>query len=277
MATALNKIGIIGGGIVGGAVKSFFPDAKVYDKYKPIDAIGEVGLAHFIFICVPTPYNNGLDLSMVDDAVANAVSHLSDPESQLIVIKSTALPGTTESYQAKYPNANFAFNPEFLRDKTAKEDFINNDRQIVGYTKKTKDSPLVKELLEILPRAPFAKIMPATDAEMIKYAGNTFLALQVIFANQIFDICQGGGISYELVKETIKADKRIGKSHWEIFHTESSLASNVSDAYRGYGGKCFPKDINSLIHQGRSLGVDVSLFETGREINLELNGGRYDK
>ena len=272
-----HKIGIVGGGVVGGAVKNFFTEAKVYDKYKNLDSIEEVASARFIFICVPTPFENGLDLSMVDDAVANVVSHLADPENQLVAIKSTAWPGTTQSYQDKYPEANFAFNPEFLRDKTANEDFINNDRQIVGYTSKTKDSPLVKELLEILPRAPYEKIMPAVDAEMIKYAGNTFLALQVIFANQVFDICEASGISYEQVKEAVKADKRIGKTHWEVFHTESSLAPNIRAAYRGYGGKCFPKDINSLIHEGQKIGVDVSLFEVGREVNLKLNGGKYDK
>ncbi|MBI4049967.1 MAG: UDP-glucose/GDP-mannose dehydrogenase family protein [Candidatus Doudnabacteria bacterium] len=270
-------VGIIGGGIVGSAVKNFFPDAAVYDKYKPMDSIEEVGQRRFIFICVPTPYQGALDLSIVDEAIANTVTHLSNPEDQLIVLKSTALPGTTDNYQKKYPDVNFAFNPEFLRDKTANEDFINNDRQIVGYTSKTKGSTLVSELAAILPPAPYAKLMRAVDAEMIKYAGNTFLALQVIFANQIFDICQAAGISYELVKDALKADKRIGKSHWEIFHTESSLSSNIGEAYRGYGGKCFPKDINSLIAQGRALGVDMALFEAGREINLELNGGRYDQ
>lgn len=271
------SIGIIGGGIVGGAVKNFFKDAKVYDKFKNLDSIEEVAKRRFIFVCVPTPFRGELDLSAVSDAVRGAVSHLVNPQDQLIVIKSTTLPGKTQGYQDKYPQANFAFNPEFLRDKTAKEDFVRGDRQIVGYTTKTKNHPLVAELLEILPRAPYEKIMPARDAEMIKYAGNTFLALQVIFANQINDICQAAGISYELVKGAIKADKRIGKSHWEIFHTESSLATNMSDAYRGYGGKCFPKDMGSLIAEGRKQGVDFSLFEVGREINLELNGGKYDK
>src|SRR3989344_7855193 len=181
------SIGIVGGGVVGGAVKNFFPSARVYDKYKDLDSIEEVCKSKFIFICVPTPYNDGLDLSIVDEAVANVTAHLLDPENQLIIIKSTALPGTTQKYQDQYPAANFAFNPEFLRDKTANEDFIKNDRKIVGYTSKTKGSPLVQQLLDMLPAAPYARIIPSQDAELIKYAGNTFLALQVIFANQIHD------------------------------------------------------------------------------------------
>src|SRR3989344_3069925 len=266
------SIGIVGGGIVGGAIKNFFKDARVYDKYKNLDSIEQAAGARFVFICVPTPYENGLDLSMMDDAVGNTVAPLADPANQLVVIKSTVLPGTTEHYQHKYPQANFAFSPEFLRDKTANEDFISNDRQIVGYTAKTKDSPLAGELLSLLPPAPYKKLMPASAAEMIKYSGNNFLALQVIFANQIYDICQAAGINYDEVKKAIKSDKRVGNSHWEIFHTESSIPSTVDEVYRGYGGKCFPKDLEAFITEAKKLGVDISLFETGRSVNLELNG-----
>lgn len=269
-------VGIIGGGVVGGAVKNFFKDVKVYDKYKPSDSIEEASSSRFIFVCVPTPYNGGFDLTILDEAVENVASHLPDPENQLIVIKSTALPGTTERYQQKYPQANFSFNPEFLRDQTATEDFIKNDRQIVGFTSKTKDHPLISELLRILPRAPYQKIVPATVAEMIKYASNTFLALRVIFTNQIYDICQALDIDYEAVKEAVTADKRVGASHFEIWHTESSLERNRGQTYRGYGGKCFPKDINSLIAEGKQLGVDMSLFEAAHEVNLLLNQGKYD-
>lgn len=272
-----NLVGIIGGGVVGSAVKNFFPEAKVYDKYKSLDSVEEVGKSRFIFICVPTPYNDGLDLSMTDDAVANAVNHLVDPENQLIVIKSTVWPGTTQKYQDKYPQANFAFNPEFLRDKTASEDFKNNDRQIVGYTKKTQGNPLVEELLGILPATPYAKLVPAEVAEMVKYAGNTYLAMQVIFANQFYDLCRALSIDYDQVKDAVKADKRIGKSHWEVFHTESSLASTSRDQYRGYGGKCFPKEMNTAITEGKKLGVTIGLFEKARGINLALNGGKYDQ
>ena len=270
-----HAIGIIGGGVVGGAVKNFFPHAKIYDKYKKFDSIHEVGGAKFIFICVPTPYKKDLDLSMVDDAIEKAIAHLIDPGNQLIVIKSTVPPGTTEKYQKKFHHTNFAFSPEFLRDRTANEDFIKNDRQILGYTGKTKDSGLLHELMEILPPAPFQKMIPATAAELIKYAGNTFLALHVIFANQIYDICQIAGVEYQHVKEALKSDKRVGKSHWEIFHTESSLPSTISETYRGYGGKCFPKDVNSLVHEGKKLGVDMSLFEEAYHVNLKLNGGKY--
>lgn len=273
----MSKVGIIGGGVVGGAVKNFFHDAPIYDKYKSLDPISEVARSRFIFICVPTPSTNGrFDGSMMDDAVENAVTHLDRPAEQLIVIKSTVLPGTTQKYQDKYPEANFAFNPEFLRDKTANEDFVKTDRQLVGYTAKTKGSPLLDELLETLPRAPYERILPSPAVELIKYAANTFLAMQVVFANQIYDLCQAIGADYDQVKGVVLADKRIGKSHWEVMHTEQSLASTKGEAYRGYGGKCFPKDVNGLIEAGRNLGVNVALLEEARRLNLALNGGKYE-
>jgi len=271
-------IGIVGGGVVGFAVKNFFPHATVYDKYKLMDSIEDVARARFIFICVPTPNTNGrFDGSMMDDAVENTVKHLKKPEGQLVVIKSTVLPGTTQKYQDQYPDVKFAFNPEFLRDQTANEDFVKTDRQLVGYTTRTKDSALLKELLEILPPAPYERILPSSAVELIKYAANTFLALRVIFANQIYDVCASVGADYENVKKVILADKRIGKSHWEIMHTEKSLDSTKSESYRGYGGKCFPKDVNGLIEVGEKLGVDVGLLVAAREINFRLNGGKYDR
>lgn len=271
------SIGIVGGGVVGSAVKSFFRSAKVYDKYKPQDPVSEVASSQFIFICVPTPYSSGLDLSIIDEALANVVSHLTEPEHQLVVIKSTVWPGTTQKYQDKYPGVNLAFNPEFLRDKTAAQDFQKNDRQIVGFTKKTKSSQLVKDLLAILPVTSYQRLVPAEVAEMIKYAGNTYLAQQVIFANQIYDVCQALGVDYELVKAGIKSDKRIGTSHWEIWHTESSLSSTKGGTYRGYGGKCFPKEMYTVIDEAKKLGVAVPLFSTAQRINHGLNGGKYDK
>lgn len=272
-----NSIGIMGAGMVGGAVKSFFSSAVIYSPSKQLDSIAKVAESQFVFICVPTPYREGLDLSMMDDAIENVVKHLIDKDNQLIVIKSTAWPGVTQKYQDKYPEVNFAFNPEFLRDRTASEDFAHPDQQIIGFTTKTKDHPLVKSLMEILPQSPYQSFMPSETAELVKYGDNSFLALRVIFANQIYDVCQVLGIDYDEVKEAVKADKRIGTSHWEIMHTEESLKQNKSKPYRGYGGKCYPKDVSTLIFEGNKLGIDVSLFERAREVNFKLNGGEFDE
>jgi len=117
--------------------------------------------------------------------------------------------------------------------------------------------------MDLLPPAPFSKIIPAAEAEMVKYFGNTFLAVRVIFANQMFDLCQKLGLDYTLVKEAAGADPRIGPSHFNV----------DQDGYRGYGKKCLPKDTRALIQLADSVGVDMELLKTLEAINHELTGG----
>jgi len=168
------------------------------------------------------------------------------------------LPGTTERIQKRYPQHKVLFNPEFLREATAKEDMRNCSEQIIGYTKKSKC--IAKEILKILPKAPAEFIVPATEAEMVKYFSNVFLSTKVVFANQIYDLCQKLGINYDLVKKMASINPRFGFSHFEIFR----------DGYRGYSGACLPKDIKSLIQLGDKIGVDLKLLKTVEEINNKL-------
>lgn len=252
------KIGILGIGYVGGAVKNWFDQEEyplfLYDKHKKIGSLKKVNQADVIFLCVPTPFNEekGYD----DSAVVESLKNVSG--SKIVVIKSTVLPGSTEKYQNEFSQHKILFNPEFLRAKFAKEDFLNPKRQIIGFTEKSKD--VAKEILEILPKAPFQKIIPAKEAEMVKYSGNAFLASKVIFANQIYDLCENLGINYDLVKECIAHDPRIGFSHLDVFH----------EGFRGYGGGCFPKDIKSLLQLGKKIGVDLTLLKVVNKINKYL-------
>ena len=107
--------------------------------------------------------------------------------------------------------------------------------------------------------------MPSGEAEMVKYFGNTWFATKVIFANQIYDLCQKLGIDYERIMEASAADKRIGRTHLDVFHK----------GYRGYGGKCLPKDIKALIQFADGKGVDLKLHKTVEEINNKLVEGRW--
>src|SRR5262245_58825276 len=118
------KIGVIGGGYVGGTVASFYreagADVKVYDKFKAIDTLEEVLVQDYIFIAVPTNFNGqSIDLSNMDDAMANAAKS----QAKAVIIKSTVVPGTTEKYQKQYPHLKILFNPEFLTEATAYQDF----------------------------------------------------------------------------------------------------------------------------------------------------------
>lgn len=252
------KIGIMGVGMVGGALKRFFDELHVplyvYDKYKKLGSVEEVNKADVVFICVPTPYDRkkGFLLTHVSEAIRSLCGE------KIVVIKSTVIPGTTESFQKKYPQHSFLFNPEFLVEATAYENMVHPDRQIVGYTEKSKN--LSEKILSFLPKAPFVSIISSTEAEMVKYTNNTFLATKVIFANQIYDLCKSLHINYDNIKECVAADPRIGKSHMDVAHR----------GYRGYGGKCFPKDMKAFIQFAKTKKVDLKLHKLVDGINEKL-------
>jgi UDPglucose 6-dehydrogenase len=248
------KIGIIGVGVVGGAVANVIPSALEYDKYKKIGSIEEINQADIIFICVNTPYipGKGCDVSAVDDAISSVAG------SKILVIKSTVIPGTTDKMQEKYPQHSIMFNPEFLRQAYAHDDMKNPGEQIIGYTEKSKQ--YAREVLNVLPKAPNSFVVPAKDAEMAKYFSNTFLALKVIFANQIYDLCQKTGTDYESIKNMASVNPRFAFSHFDV----------TADGYRGYSGACLPKDTKALIYFGDMLGVDLEILKKADEINKKL-------
>lgn len=253
------KIAVMGVGWVGGALSRYFEDAGLspmrYDPPKGLGTKDDLAAAEIVFICVPTPYLQngvGFDLSFVESAVEAL------PPGKTVVIKSTVLPGTTEALQSKYPQHRFLFNPEFLREKTADQDMRSPDRQLIGVT--GASAGLAEEVLVVLPKAPFSKVIRATEAETVKYFGNCFLAMKVVFANQMFDVCRTLGIDYESVKACSAADGRIGPSHLEV----------KQDGYRGYAGSCFPKDVRAFIQLGESIGIDVELLRTVEKLNSKL-------
>ncbi len=253
------KIGILGVGVVGGAVHNYLELTGIrpllYDPGKGLGSLKEINEAELVYVCVPTPYVAGVGFD--DSAVGDAISHLRGDKT--IVIKSTVLPGTTEKFQGLYAQQTILFNPEFLRENRANEDFLTPDRQIVGYC--GVDSDLATAILETLPRAPYEAVVPAAVAELTKYATNSFLALKVIFGNEMFDLCQALGVEYDLVRQGISVDKRIGDSHF-----------NVLDAgYRGYGGKCLPKDTMSLLDLADDAGIEMKLLQAAHDVNLRLH------
>ena len=167
-----------------------------------------------------------------------------------IIIKSTVLPGETKLMSERYPYHKFFFNPEFLRAKTANADFISPDRQIVGYANK-KNKVTAWKILEALPTADYQKICSSTEAEMVKLIGNDFLALKVVFANEMYEYCQEAGVDYKEVIHIVKQDKRIGSTHLDIFGDHGKSG-------RGYGGFCFPKDMKATIFDSGSKLLQVA-------------------
>lgn len=252
-------IGIIGIGMVGGALKRYFEVAGypvvVYDPPKGHADAAVFNDAKYVFISVPTPYDEakgGFDLSFVEAAFKLI------PDGKNVVVKSTVLPGTTQEFQNKYPNLKVLFNPEFLTEETADQDMKFPDRQIIGYTEQSFN--VAGDLMQILPLAPFERMMSTTEAEMVKYFGNTWFSVKVVFANQMYDVCEKLGINYDTVRDGAAADKRIGRSHLQVFHK----------GYRGYGGKCLPKDTRALIQLGDRMGLSLDLLKTTESLNNKL-------
>ncbi|MGB2694336.1 MAG: hypothetical protein WBD55_04015 [Dehalococcoidia bacterium] len=251
-------MGIMGLGVVGDAVHTYFENRgysmRGFDPYRHIGSDESINESDVIFICVPTPYRPGMGFD--SSALEDAVSRLQG--SKVVVIKSTVLPGTTEAYQHRYSQHCFLFNPEFLREASAREDFINADRQLVGYTAQSRH--LAESILSILPAAPYQRVMVAREAEMAKYMTNSFLAMKVSFANEIYDLATALDIDYHIVSDAVAADPRIGSSHFDVF----------AGGYRGYGGKCLPKDTKALVDLGDRLGVPLRMLRTADRVNASL-------
>lgn len=252
-------VGIMATGMVGGASQRYFESVGVvpicYDPPKGIGSVEEINRADVIFVCVPTPYDEvagGFDLSYVRSALDTIRGE------KIVVIKSTVVPGTTAELQKQYPQLRLMYNPEFLTEMTADQDMKFPDRQILGTT--PQSFTVAADIMALLPLAPFERIVPSTAAEMIKYFGNTWFSTKVVFANQMYELCQKLGVDYTSVMEGAAADKRIGRTHLEIFHK----------GYRGYGGKCLPKDTRALIQLGDRVGVSLALLKKVEELNNAL-------
>jgi UDPglucose 6-dehydrogenase len=281
------KIGLIGRGFVGEAVLQGMIHAFEvcwYDKYKKrhnpdptdLECLNLKELVEKvdgpIFLCLPTPMKKSgtADISIIEEVVAdiNLIASVVDPTktrrpTPVLVIKSTVPPGTTEMLNQKYEYVECVFNPEFLREATAVEDFRNQDRIIIGGPHKAVS--VVKQMYQhAYPEVATTKTS-STIAEMVKYVTNCFLATKVAFANEIAQICDKLEIDYDKVIEYATKDKRLGTSHWAV---------PGPDGHKGFGLTCFPKDLNAIISLAHELNVDPKVMEATWAKNLEVRPER---
>lgn len=279
----MTTIGIIGFGIVGKSVHHAFKgmcDFKIYDINPNISQnslLETVEHSDYLYICVPTPMKkNGEFDSSILDQVIDSITHYACGNGKIIIIKSTVVPGTTQEYIDKYPNVNIINCPEFLREATYIEDALNPSRIILGVPDKllmmyveTPPEIMAFQNLQRLyeERFPGIKlyITNPTTAEMVKYTSNCFLATKVSFFNEIYDICNELGVDYSLMIDMVLADGRIGRSHYTV---------PGHDGERGFGGLCFPKDMNALIKKSIELGVSPIVLLSAWNKNLNI---RKDK
>lgn len=254
------KVGVIGNGFVGEAISfAFSPttDLRVYDV-DPLRATHtkeEVDECEFIFVCVPTPmYRDGTqDLSYIEKVFDEAIS------GPIYIIKSTVLPGTTEALWKKYPSLSIIFNPEFLTERTAKLDMLTQARIILGGRKDL--TMTTKKLYEERFMNRHIIETDSTTAELTKYMNNTFFATKVSIMNEFKRMSDKLGTNWEDALYGFAADHRIGDSHLHV---------PGPDGKHGYGGTCFPKDVNALIKLGSKLETPMHTIEAGWKTNLEV-------
>lgn len=249
------KIGIIGVGMVGMPLQNWFVKNRwergrtlfCWDNDPKKRCLDDVSKAEIIFICVPTPSNKDGSCNLA--ILESVIRQLPNDIARCIVIKSTVPPGTTVDLQRRYANkGSFLFNPEFLTEANAEEDFLKPDRQIVAVADVDDkiSQKWAKIVLDILP-ANFSTLricgVSSTEAELAKYAANFFGAMKVIFFNVLKQRCDILSADYEQVRKIVTGDRRIGPS-WSIVPYND---------YFGYGGFCFIKDTDSSIASDEKL------------------------
>jgi UDPglucose 6-dehydrogenase len=269
------RIGIIGKGFVGSAVQfGFSPsvgvdaDVKVYDKdqNKSTHTLQEVVVeSDIIFLSVPTPSNldGTINLDIVEEALNNINVYAASVDN-IILVRSTVTPGSTRKLQDRFPNLRLVFNPEFLTERAANFDFINQTRFILG-----GNSNSVKEVSELF-RQRFGNSISIVEtnfetAELIKYMTNTFFCTKISFLNDMKLLSDKCGAIWEHAVEGFVRDGRIGHSHLDV---------PGHDGKYGFGGSCFPKDIQALINYGESVGVDMGVLRAAWETNLKVRPER---
>ncbi len=269
------NIGIIGKGFVGSAVSvgfspstGFDSNIRSYDKIeqKSTHSLEEtVNESSVIFISVPTPSlkTGKIDLSIVESLFED-ISRVNKNSENVFLLRSTVVPGTSKKIADKFPNLNIVFNPEFLTERSAYFDFINQSRVILGGNQ--KHTAIVAELY----KSRFGQYLPIiqTDyqsAEMIKYMNNLFFATKVSFLNEMYQIADKSNVDWNTAVEGFILDGRIGHSHLQVPGPDGKF---------GFGGSCFPKDIQALIMYAKELGINPSVLLGVWEKNLDVRPER---
>jgi nucleotide sugar dehydrogenase len=269
-------IGFIGQGWIG---KNYADDFEKrgfqvvrYSLEEPfIDNKDAIKKCDVVFIAVPTPTTSkGFDYNIVLDALSNVQN------GAIGVVKSTILPGTTEKLQKICPDIFILHSPEFLREKTAAYDASHPERNIVGIPiDNEKYRNKAKKVMSLLPDAPYNKICNSKEAEFIKYVGNSFLYTKVVFMNLLYDMSEAMDTNWEVIRDAIIHDSRIGDSHIEPIHQ----SGHGGLPGRGAGGDCFTKDFAALRQLykeivGDKLGTKVLCSIEDKNINLLKSSGK---
>jgi len=258
------RVGIIGAGIVGGAIEHWFApvhELHIHDPVRGTELADVTDNVDIAYIAVPTPMGDdgACDTSIVESLLYEL------PDGFSAVIKSTVVPGTTQRWHDEHPRLRIAYSPEFLVERRHLEDFGNQDILVCG----THHPELAELVFRHHRQAGVLRkdqtfILTPTQAELVKYTKNTFYANKVIFANQMHDICEALGEDWYAIRDVITTEQAqpIGPSHLDP----------IFGLNRGFGGKCLPKDSMALTVLADQLGVKYNLLDALQSDNIALRG-----
>ena len=253
------KIGIVGVGAVGSANKKgfeFLQHNVVVHDIKLKTKIQDVCDTEINYICVPTPQadNGSCDTSIIE----RVIDELGQCNYKgIIAIRSTVVPGFTQSMIEKFNHLTICFVPEFLRERCAEDDFINNHKLLaVG----THDIWVYRKVIRSHGQLPeHTEHLTPNEAEVLKYFNNVYAALRVTFANNMYEICEKLDCDYTTIKN---AYIKTGKA--------TDMYLDVNPSLRGYGGMCLPKDTIAIASLMKKLNIDLKLIQSIHDDNLQF-------
>jgi len=266
------KIGVIGNGFVGGALVHGFTtycDVKVYDAdpKKSVNTLLSTLDSDFVFVCLPTPMVDAeggeANLTIIENFFRDLNKYGSAiKDGPVYVIKSTVPVGTTERIARENNMKNIVHYPEFLTARTADIDYICATRHVLGGVPGGDEKVVdLQELIET--RFPGSRVITgtSTESEMIKYTSNCFFATKVMFFNEMKLLCDELNMEWDTVIEGVLSDGRIGQSHHQV---------PGHDGDHGFGGTCFPKDINAMISIMKKYNLNPMILQSVWEQNKNV-------
>jgi UDPglucose 6-dehydrogenase len=269
-------VGIIGKGFVGGAMYENFKNVfntlvwDIDETKRNVATFREfVETSDIVFVCVPTPMKgDGSCDTFIVSSVIDDIAQID--RRKYVVIKSTVTPGTT-SRLASDIGMTIGFNPEFLTEANAHNDFRNQSLIVIGADDAglaTVMTQLYYEFNTAVDNVAHVIQRTTKEAELFKYLANSFLATKVIFANEFKSLCDKVDVEYGRIAELAVLDKRLGHTHWRV---------PGPDGKYGFGGSCFPKDTSALLSYADEIGTTLWLLTEATYINDEIRGENFHK
>lgn len=269
------KIGVVGNGFVGGATSLFATDfvrVFIYDKdLEKCDpshtTVASLADCDFVFVCVPTPMRE--DGSCHTQIVESCVYELNMAgiKDENIVVRSTVPVGFCKSLGVN-------FMPEFLTEANWEKDFENNNAWIFGVSNDAGNTVKSKfiELISLSKAAGKIKhddifFCSSEEAELAKLTRNCFLATKISFFNELHEFCEKKNLNFNTVASLTTLDNRIGESHTRV---------PGPDGKKGFGGTCFPKDVESFYTQINEAGMESYIIEAARSRNNQVDRREQD-